>query len=117
MDFSTPISGDDPGTDLAVLTISAPNLTPANFGDSRSIQVGQVVIAIGNPYGFQYTDLGGRSRYGLGCADDQRAQPHASEFWRLALHSGRAGGNRDRQSLWISVHRSRGTIPVRTWLC
>jgi len=51
--------GEDPGGDLAVLRIGAPNLTPAELGESKSIRVGQVAIAIGSPFGFQYTVTAG----------------------------------------------------------
>ena len=57
--FPARLIGGDPATDLAVISISAPGLVSASFGDSSTIQVGQLVIAIGNPYGFQYTVTAG----------------------------------------------------------
>jgi S1-C subfamily serine protease len=47
--------GQDPDTDVAVVRISAPDLTAVTFGDSTVLRPGQVVIAIGNPYGFQHS--------------------------------------------------------------
>ena len=47
--------GRDPATDIAVLKIDADGLKAIRFADSKQLQVGQIAIAIGNPYGFQYS--------------------------------------------------------------
>jgi S1-C subfamily serine protease len=57
--FPADVIGDDPATDLAVIRIDAPNLVVVQLGDSQKLRVGQVAIAIGNPYGFQYTVTAG----------------------------------------------------------
>src|SRR5215470_17693835 len=57
--FPATIIGDDPATDLAVIRIDGSGLIAAPLGNSQHLRVGQLVIAIGNPYGFQYTVTAG----------------------------------------------------------
>ena len=54
-DFDATLIGRDPATDIAVLKIYADSLKAIRFADSKQLQVGQIAIAIGNPYGFQYS--------------------------------------------------------------
>ena len=51
--------GDDPHTDTAVIRIAAGTLPSVQFASSRAVRVGQLAIAIGNPYGFQHTVTAG----------------------------------------------------------
>ncbi len=53
--FDAKVLGRDPRSDLAVIKITAPNLKPVELGASKGVEVGQWVLAVGNPLGFDNT--------------------------------------------------------------
>ena len=58
-EFKGKVIGKDPGTDLAVIKIEATNLIPLVYGNSDSLQIGEWVLAIGNPFKLQTTVTAG----------------------------------------------------------
>jgi len=72
-EFYASIVGTDPQSDIAVLTIESANLPPAVLGDSSKLEVGEWVVAIGNPFGLSHTLTVGvvsaKGRTSLGISD------------------------------------------------
>src|ERR1700736_3920828 len=84
------IVGTDAQIDLAVLKIDLTNLTPLSLGDSDKVKVGQIVMAIGNPFGLEES-----VSQGIISAKDRRAMNDSQvEFFQTdtAINPGNSGG-------------------------
>jgi serine protease Do len=84
------IVGTDAQIDLAVLKIDLPNLIPLSLGDSDKVKVGQIVMAIGNPFGLEES-----VSHGIISAKDRRAMNDSQvEFFQTdaAINPGNSGG-------------------------
>lgn len=85
-------------TDIAVLRIEADDLVPASFGDSEGLKVGQWVLAVGSPFGFDQTVTAGivsaKGRGSFGPDSENRAVTRLQEFIQTdaAINPGNSGG-------------------------
>lgn len=88
--FDAKVIGAEPQADIAILKIDAPNLTPLPLGDSDKVKVGQLVFAIGNPFGLEES-----VSMGIISAKGRRAMEDSSnEFFQTdtAINPGNSGG-------------------------
>lgn len=92
-EYDAQIVGYDVQTDLAVLKIDASGLTPAEFGDSNALSVGELVVAIGNPLGFE---LFGTTTCGIVSALNRQVTIDEKTMTLIqtdaAINSGNSGG-------------------------
>ncbi len=91
--ISAELVGTDAQTDLAVIKINKKDLTPAEFGKSSELQVGEIAIAIGNPLGFE---LAGSVTSGIISATDRTLTIEDQEMNLIqtdaSINSGNSGG-------------------------
>jgi S1-C subfamily serine protease len=91
--FPGKVLGKDAGFDLAVVKIDGQNLPAASLGDSSSLQVGQFVVAIGNPYGFDHTVTDGVvSALNRPIAEGQGSYAQPMIQTNAAINPGNSGG-------------------------
>jgi serine protease Do len=81
--------GTDPATDVAVLKIDAADLTPLPFGDSEKVEVGETVMAVGNPYGYEESVT-----QGIISAKGRSSSETLSDLFQIdaAINPGNSGG-------------------------
>ena len=91
-EFPASLIGTDPKTDIAVIKISATGLSPAKFGDSSSLVIGESALAVGNPLG----ELGGTVTGGIISALDREMTVEGETMTLLqtdaAVNPGNSGG-------------------------
>lgn len=92
-EYEAQIVGYDLQTDLAVLKIDATGLTPAEFGSSDDLNVGELVVAIGNPLGFE---LFGTTTCGIVSALNREVTINEKDMTLIqtdaAINNGNSGG-------------------------
>jgi serine protease Do len=81
--------GADSGTDVAVLKIDSDNLTPLPFGDSDKVEVGETIMAVGNPYGYEESVT-----QGIISAKGRSGSDTLSDLFQIdaAINPGNSGG-------------------------
>lgn len=111
-EYEAKLVGTDSITDIAVLKISAKNLTPATYGNSDQLAVGDMAVAIGNPLG----ELGGTVSAGIISALDRELAIDGKTMTLLqtdaSINPGNSGGglfNGDGQLIGIVVAKSSGS--------
>ena len=111
-EYDAELVGTDPITDIAVLKIKAEGLTPATYGNSDQLSVGDMAVAIGNPLG----ELGGTVTAGIISALDRELAIDGKTMTLLqtdsSINPGNSGGglfNGDGQLIGIVVAKSSGS--------